>query len=64
MNQPTPQTIAAGKVRLQQQPDGSIVALHDVLRVSLLIEPHQLERWVLSLFRRELTTTSKKDGIL
>lgn len=60
MNQPTPQTIAAGVVRLQQQPDGSIVALHDTMRVSLPIDAHQLERWVLAMFRRELTPTKKE----
>jgi hypothetical protein len=49
------ETITVGKLRLVQHTDGRLEALHDLMRVSLPIEPAALERWLLKMFREQLT---------
>jgi hypothetical protein len=49
------ETITVGKLRLVQHPDGRLEALHDLMRVSLPIKPAALERWLLKMFREQLT---------
>jgi len=54
------ETITVGKLRLVQHPDGRLEALHDLMRVSLPIEPAALERWLLKMFREQLTPGANK----
>lgn len=43
--------ITLGPIRLEQEPDGTLLCRHEALRVPIRVDEKQLQRWLMKLLR-------------